>query len=156
MSEAKGRDGCEQGQKALLPPIDEHSAPFFEGCRAGELRMQQCAETGRLIFPPRPMSPWAPRVTPVWTRVSGRGTIWSFVVPHPPLLPHFDALAPYNVILVALDEDPSVRLVGNLLPREGASIDALDPATILIGARVRVVFERISDEIVLPRWLLSD
>ena len=140
----------------LLPPIDEHSAPFFEGCRAGELRMQQCAETGRLIFPPRPMSPWAPRVTPVWTRVSGRGTIWSFVVPHPPLLPHFDALAPYNVILVALDEDPSVRLVGNLLPAEGAAINSLDPATIRIGARVHVVFERINDAVVLPRWLLSE
>ena len=140
----------------LLPPIDEHSAPFFEGCRAGELRMQQCAETGRLIFPPRPMSPFSPRVTPIWTRVSGRGTIWSFVVPHPPLLPGFDALAPYNVILVTLDEDPAVRLVGNLLPREGAAINALDPATILIGARVRVVFERISDEVVLPRWVLRD
>ena len=140
----------------LLPPIDEHSAPFFEGCRAGELRMQQCAETGRLIFPPRPMSPWAPHTAPSWTRVSGRGTIWSFVVPHPPLLPGFDTLAPYNVILVALDEDPTVRLVGNLLPREGAEINALDPATIEIGARVRVVFERISDEVVLPRWVLDD
>ncbi len=140
----------------LLPPIDEHSAPFFEGCRAGELRMQQCAETGRLIFPPRPMSPWAPRATPVWTRVSGRGTIWSFVVPHPPLLPGFDALAPYNVILVTLDEDPTVRLVGNLLPRQGAAINAADPATIRIGARVRVVFERITDEVALPRWVLDD
>ncbi len=140
----------------LLPPIDAENEPFWEGCRRGELRVQRCADTGRLIFPPRPMSPWAPRVTPVWTRVSGRGTIWSFVVPHPPLLPHFDALAPYNVILVALDEDPSVRLVGNLLPAEGAEINVLDPATIRIGARVRAVFERVTDEVVLPRWLLAD
>jgi len=140
---------------ALLPPIDEDSAPFFEGCRHGELRMQQCAETGRLIFPPRPVSPWAPRTAPVWTRVSGRGTIWSFVVPHPPLLPPFAELAPYNVILVALDEDPRVRLTGNLLPAEGAAIDALDPSTIEIGAPVRAVFERLTDEITLPRWLLA-
>lgn len=137
----------------LLPPIDEDCAPFFEGCRQGELRMQQCAETRRLIFPPRPMSPWAPRVKPVWTRVSGRGTIWSFVVPHPPLLPPFSELAPYNVILVALKEDPRVRLTGNLLPREGAAIGELDPAAIEIGAPVRAVFERVSDEITLPRWV---
>lgn len=136
-----------------IPPFDEHSAPFFEGCRRGELRMQQCAETGRLIFPPRPLSPFAPRVTPVWIRVSGHGTIWSFVVPHPPLLPPFQELAPYNVILVALEEDPTVRLVGNLLPAEGARIDALDPATIEIGTPVRAVFERVSDEITLPRWV---
>ncbi len=139
----------------MLPPIDEHSAPFFEGCRAGELRMQQCAETGRLIFPPRPLSPFAPHATPVWTRVSGRGSIWSFVVPHPPLLPPFQDLAPYNVIAVALEEDPTVRLIGNLLAEEGAAIDALDPSTIEIGARVRAVFEKVTDEITLPRWLLD-
>jgi uncharacterized OB-fold protein len=138
-----------------LPPIDEHAAPFFEGCRAGELRMQQCAETGRLIFPPRPMSPFAPHVTPVWTPVSGRGTIWSFVVPHPPLLAPFQDLAPYNVILVALEEDPTVRLTGNLLPAEGGAINELDPATIEIGARVRAVFEQLTDEISVPRWVLD-
>ena len=88
--------------------------------------------------------------------MSGRGTIYSFVVPHPPLLPQFAELAPYNVILVALEEDPTVRLVGNLLPEEGAAINAQDPGMIRIGASVRVVFERVSDEIVLPRWLLSD
>lgn len=140
----------------LLPPVDAHSAPFFEGCRRGELRMQQCAETGRLIFPPRPMSPFSPHTPPVWTRVSGRGSIWSFVVPHPPLLPPFQDLAPYNVIAVALEEDPTVRLIGNLLPEEGASIDALDPAAIEIGARVRAVFERITEEITLPRWVLAE
>ena len=141
---------------ALLPVFDAWSAPFFEGCRAGELRMQQCAETGRLIFPPRPFSPWAPHTRPVWTAVSGRGSIWSFIVPHPPLLPPFAELAPYNVILVALEEDPRVRLVGNLLPHEGAAIDALDPSAVEIGARVRVVFDPISDEITLPRWLLHE
>lgn len=137
----------------LLPIVDAHAAPFFEGCRAGELRMQQCAETGRLIFPPRPFSPFAPHTKPAWTRVSGRGTIWSYVVPHPPLLPPFSELAPYNVILVALAEDPRVRLVGNLLPQEGAPLDAMDPARITIGAPVRAVFERISPEITLPRWV---
>ncbi len=139
----------------LLPPIDEHSAPFFAGCREGLLRMQQCAETGRLIFPPRPLSPWAPHTPPGWTTVSGRGTIWSFVVPHPPLLPPFSELAPYNVIAVALEEDPTVRLIGNLLPHEGASIAELDPTSITIGARVRAVFERVTDEVTLPRWVLD-
>lgn len=139
----------------LLPPIDEHSAPFFEGCRRGELCMQQCSGTGRLIFPPRPFSPWDPHAKPRWTRVSGRGTIWSFVVPHPPLLSPFAELAPYNVIAVALEEDPTVRLIGNLVPAAGAPINAIDPATIEIGARVHAVFERVSDELTLPRWVLD-
>ena len=140
-------------EELLLPPLNEETAPFWEGARNGELRVQQCAETGRLIFPPRPMSPWGPHSEPTWTTVSGRGTIWSFVVPHPPLLPQFAKLAPYNVILVALDEDPTIRLVGNLVAREGGAINEVDPATIEIGAPVRVVFERLSDEISLPRWV---
>ena len=117
--------------------------------------MQQCAETGRLIFPPRSTSPWAPRLEPVWVPVSGRGTIWSLAVPHPPLLPPFSERAPYNVIVVALDEDPTVRLVGNLLARVGGELNDIDPSTIEIGARVRVIFEPVSDEIHLPRWLLD-
>jgi uncharacterized OB-fold protein len=140
----------------LLPPVDAESAPFWEGTRQGELRMQQCARTGRLIFPPRARSPFAPHVPPVWTTVSGRGTIWSFVVPHPPLLPAYAELAPYNVILVALDEDPSVRLVGNLVARPGGAINEVDPHSIEIGARVRAVFERVTDEIHLPRWMLAE
>jgi uncharacterized OB-fold protein len=139
----------------MLPAIDADAAPFFEGCREGVLRMQQCAETGRLIFPPRPMSPWAPHATPVWTAVSGRGTIWSFAVPHPPLLPPFQDLAPYVVVAVALEEDPSVRLIGNLLAREGDPIEALRPEQVAIGAPVRAVFEPISAEVTLPRWVLQ-
>ena len=140
-------------QDLLLPPVDEDSEPFFEGCRAGALRMQRCARSGRLVFPPRPMSPWAPHDAPSWTTVSGRGTIWSFVVPHPPLMAQFAELAPYPVIVVALEEDPQVRLVGNLVEREGGAINAVEPATIEIGAPVRAVFERITEEITLPRWV---
>jgi uncharacterized OB-fold protein len=140
----------------LLPAVDEDAAPFWEGCRRGELRVQRCAGTGRLIFPPRPMSPWDPHREPTWTAVSGRGTIWSFVVPHPPLLPQFAERAPYNVIAVALDEDPAVRLIGNLVARAGGPIDEIDPRTIEIGARVRVVFERVSDAIHMPRWMLEE
>jgi uncharacterized OB-fold protein len=142
-------------QELLLPWIDEDARPFWEAARKGELRMQQCAETGRLIFPPRPMSPWGQHSEPVWTPVSGRGSIWSFVVPHPPLLPQFAALSPYNVILVALEEDPRIRLVGNLVAREGGPIDEIDPHTIRIGAPVRVVFERVTEEIHMPRWVLA-
>jgi uncharacterized OB-fold protein len=88
-------------------------------------------------------------------RVSGRGTIWSWIVPHPPLLPWFSARAPYNVILVALEEDPSVRLVGNLVARPGGGIGEVDPARIRIGAQVCVSFEPVTDEIHLPRWVLA-
>ncbi|MEE3326827.1 MAG: OB-fold domain-containing protein [Myxococcota bacterium] len=141
--------------ETLWPPINEENAPFWEGTRQGELRMQRCPDTQRFIFPPRLTSPWSNGAIPEWHGVSGRGRIWSFVVPHPPLLPPFDAWAPYNVILVSLDEDPAIRLVGNLIANEGAQVDSIDPSQIELDAPVRVVFERLSDEIYLPRWVLD-
>lgn len=137
----------------LLPPLDTWTRPFYEGCRAGELRVQRCSESGRLVFPPRPFSPFAPHAPLEWSTLSGRGTIWSFAVPHPPLLPAYAALAPYNVIAVALEEDPTVRLIGNLVSGPAGAIDELDPATIRIGAPVRVIFDPLNDEIHLPRWV---
>ena len=86
--------------------------------------------------------------------MSGRGTIWSFVVAHPPLLPAYAELAPYNVVVVALDEDPQLRLVGNLVASSDGAINEIDPATIRIGEPVRVVFQKVED-VHLPRWLRS-
>ncbi len=139
----------------LLPVVDAVAAPFFEAARRGELVVQQCPETGRLLFPPRTRSPWAPRAAPHWVPVSGRGTIWSFAVPHPPLLPYFAERAPYAVVLVALDDDPRVRLAGCLVAGSGAASSPADPATVEIGASVRVVFERLTEDITLPQWCLA-
>ena len=143
------------GEPQLRPPIDETNSFFWEGTRLGELRIQRCPETNRLIFPPRTRSPWASHLEPGWVAVSGQGTVWSFVVPHPPLIEQFAVLAPYNVILVALDEDPGVRLVGNLVSEAGAALDSVNPKEIEIGARVKVVFEELEDGLHMPRWIFA-
>ncbi len=85
--------------------------------------------------------------------MSGRGTVWSYVVPHPPLLPAFNDVAPYNVIVVELAEDPTIRLVGNLVTSSEGAINEVDPTTIEIGQPVRVVFGAPTDDVVLPRWV---
>jgi len=139
----------------LLPQVDDESRPFFEAALRGELCIPRCAATGRLVFPPRTFSPFAPRAPLEWVTVSGRGTLWSFVVPHPPLLPWFAERAPYAVATVALEEDPRIRLVGNLVARPGGPIEEVDPHALRIGAHVHVCFERVSDAIALPRWILS-
>lgn len=137
----------------LAPVRDEESAPFWEGTRAGELRMQACAECGRFRFPPRPACPWCHSFEGEWKAVSGRGTVWSFIVPHPPLLPAYEAWVPFNVILVELDEDPTLRLTGNLLASREGHVNEIDPETIRIGERVRVVFRPMSADLVVPQWV---
>jgi uncharacterized OB-fold protein len=102
-------------------------------------------------MPPRPMCPHCQSTATTWERSSGLGRIWSFIVSHPPLLPAFAEKAPYNAIIVELEEDPTIRFAGNLVASADGEINEIDPATITIGEPVRVVFHRI-DDVVLPRW----
>ncbi|MHB8340701.1 MAG: Zn-ribbon domain-containing OB-fold protein [Mycobacteriales bacterium] len=139
----------------LLPGIDEDSAPFWAATRRGELRMQACARCGRLRFPPRPMCPHCHCTDAEWPLMTGGGGIWSFVVPYAPLLPDYQALAPYNVIVVTLAEDPTLRLVGNLVTGPDGPINEIPPAGIRIGAAVQVVFARLDDTVTMPRWRLA-
>jgi hypothetical protein len=139
--------------KFLLPDLEsDDGAPFWAGTARGELLVQACGACGRWRFPPRPMCPHCRSVETKWEVASGNATIWSFVVSHPPLLPAYAELAPYNVIVVALDEDPTIRMVGNLLASPDGAINEIDPATIQIGEPVRVVFQQI-DDVALPRWI---
>jgi uncharacterized protein len=136
----------------LAPLVDDDGRPFWEAAARGELRMQACAACGRLRFPPRPMCPSCRSTRTDWPLMSGYGSVWSFVVAHPPLLPAYTALAPYNVMVVALDEDPALRLVGNLVTSDEGPINEVDPATIRIGMPVRAVFPEVMPGVVLPRW----
>ena len=136
----------------LLPELDDDTTPFWEGTARGELLVQRCASCNRLRFPPRPVCPWCRSFDLRWEPMSGRATLWSWVIPHPPLLPAYAELAPYNVIVVALDEDPTIRMVGNLVASADGPINELDPADIGIGAAVQVVFPPPIEDIVLPRW----
>lgn len=137
----------------ILPGLEDPAArPFWDGTARGELLIQTCGACGVKRMPPRPMCPSCRSTDVAWTKASGRGRVWSFVVPHPPLLPAYAEFAPYNVIVVELEEDPSIRLVGNLVASAAGPIDAIDPATIRIGEPVRVVFTQIED-VALPRWV---
>jgi uncharacterized OB-fold protein len=141
----------------LLPAVDEESRFFWEGTLAGELRVQVCDNCGKVRHPPRPMCPSCRSTARGWKQLSGKGTVWSFVVPHPPLLQPYVELAPYNVVVVTLDEDPTLRLVGNLVTGPDGRLDDIDPASIHIGEPVEVVFKRFrradGSEAALPMWV---
>lgn len=137
----------------LLPDVeDPEHAEFWAGCGRGALLVQACGACGKWRMPPRPMCPACRSVKVDWVPTSGRGRVWSFIVPHPPLLPAYTDLAPYNAILVELDEEPTIRFVGNLVSSADAPINSVDPATIQIGESVRVVFQAV-ERVHFPRWV---
>ncbi|MFC7306258.1 Zn-ribbon domain-containing OB-fold protein [Streptomyces monticola] len=139
----------------LTPVVDEDGAPFWAYTAKGELRIQACADCGELRFPPRPCCPHCQSFGSEWRRMSGKGRIWSYVLPHPPLLPAYQEMAPYNAIVVELADAPRIRLVGNLVSEAGAALNSVDPSRIRIGARVQVVFAEQPGGVVLPQWVLE-
>ncbi|MGI8663683.1 MAG: Zn-ribbon domain-containing OB-fold protein [Acidimicrobiales bacterium] len=142
--------------EGLVLPDVEHgdAAPFWAGCAAGELRVQSCSSCGLRRMPPRPMCPACRSFEQAWDATAGTATIWSFIVAHPPLLPAYAAQAPYNVVVVSLDDDPAIRLVGNVVSGAGARLDSVDPSELKIGAAVQVVFSQAADDVVIPQWTL--
>ncbi|MEU2998094.1 MULTISPECIES: OB-fold domain-containing protein [unclassified Streptomyces] len=143
----------------LLPVVDEDGAPFWEYAARGELRVQACAfpACGELRFPPRPCCPHCGSFAGEWRLMSGRGRLWSYVVPHPPLLPAYAEQAPYNAVLVELAEAPRIRLAGNVVASPGAPLNSVDPARLRIGAPVRAAFCPAGPDgrVTLVRWLLE-
>ena len=104
MTSAETRSGF------ILPLLEgDEGSPFWQGCARGELLVQACAHCGRRRMPPRPMCPYCRSTKRRWEATSGRATVWSYVVVHPPLLPAYAELAPYNVVVVARRSTRSTR-----------------------------------------------
>src|SRR5262249_10341466 len=130
------------------PKPDDASAELWAAARRHELVMQRCSGCGKLRYPPRPMCPACQSLACDWPKMSGRGVIYSFVVAHPPVLPAFADRVPLPIVLVALEEDPTLRLIGNLIEPAGDRLR--------IGARVAVAFEEVAPEVTLPQWRIID
>ena len=138
----------------ILPDVGHPEvAPFWEGCAAGELRVQACASCGRRRMPPRPMCPYCRSFDDRWDVMSGRARVWSVVIPHPPLLPAYGNQAPYNVVVVELEDDPAIRFVGNVVAAATAALNSIDPHTVEIGDELDVVFSQVADDVWLPQWV---
>lgn len=85
---------------------------YWEGTRAGELRLQRCGGCGRARFYPRPACPHCGSAEFAWFKASGRGRLHSYIINHLPP-PGFEADAPYVVAAVELEEGP--RMMANLV-----------------------------------------
>ncbi len=125
-----------------IPVPNADNAGFWDACRAGELRLQRCTGCGTFRHHPRPICPSCGSLDYEWARASGRGTVHTFTIVHRPTLPAFEDDIPYNVVAVRLDE--GVFMVSNLVDCPNDQI--------AIGMPVEVVFERVSDEVTLPRF----
>jgi len=125
-----------------LPVVDEDTAPFWKYCKSHELRMQKCENCGYIRFPASILCPKCHSMEAKWTRLSGKGRIYSFVIFRHAFHPSFKDDIPYAAAIIQLDEGP--RLDSNITdcPLEDIRIDM----------PVEVYFDDVTGDISLPKF----
>ena len=117
-----------------LPKITPENEFFWTSGANGVLRFQYCGTTDRYLHPPRVVCPGCEE-PPEIREVSGRATVVGVTVNHQPWLP--DMEVPYVIGLVAIEEDPLVRITTLIVDAE--------PDEVVIGLPVSVRFEQHKD-----------
>jgi uncharacterized OB-fold protein len=134
-----------------LPDIEWAPArEFWAGAARRELLIPRCDHCGVYAWYPREHCHACDGERFTWTRMSGRGRLFSWAVVRHAFLPQFRGKVPFVPALVALDEDPAVRLVTELLDT--------DPADLRVDLAVRAVFrplrfEGVDGEVLAPLFV---
>jgi len=110
------------------PPTRE----FWAAAARGELSVPRCDACGRYVWYPDGTCRYCGSDRHTWTRVSGRGRLFSWSVVRRAFIPQLADAVPYVPALVAIDEDPAVRIVTRIVD--------CDPDRLRVDMPVRVVF----------------
>ena len=134
-----------------LPDLDwPPTREFWAAAARGELAVPRCDACGRYVWYPDGTCRRCGSHDARWTAVSGRGRLFSWSVVRRAFIPQLADDVPYVPALVAIDEDPAVRIVSRIVD--------CDPDRLLIDMPVRVVFRPlrfagVPGEVVAPMFV---
>jgi len=95
----------------ILPQPTPETRNFWDGCKAGELRLQRCRECAHSYFPPRPVCPACGSRSVEDYPASGKATLYSYVINHRPRADM--GPDPHAIAVVTLEEGP--RMMTNIV-----------------------------------------
>jgi uncharacterized OB-fold protein len=117
-----------------LPDMDfAPLAPLWEAARVKEFRLPRCTTCGRFDWYPGVACAKCGASTIVWTRLSGRASLFSYATVHRALHKPLTPLGSYVSAIVTIEEDEQVRFVTRLIE--------VDTVTLRIGLPLEVRFE---------------
>jgi uncharacterized OB-fold protein len=117
-------------RSALPDPSFEPTRGFWEAAQREELAIPRCDACGRYTWYPAPRCAHCDAERLTWTRVSGRATLFSWALVTRALFEAFAEKTPYVTALVALEEDPAVRLVTTLVDCDSRTLRADQPVVV--------------------------
>jgi len=132
-----------QRPRPEMTPLTE---AFWFAARERRLVVQRCDDCATYRFPPEVACYACGSLRSTWTPVSGRATLYSWTLAHPPMLPYFQERAPWPVAVAELAEGP--RMVSNLV-----EIPIEEYAA---GMPLVVDFQDVDDEITLVVFRRAD
>jgi hypothetical protein len=124
----------------LIPHVTRELKPFFDAAREHKLVVQKCGKCGALRFPAGPLCLACDSDQASWVPVSGRGEVFSFTIMHRAYHPAFKT--PYTLAVIELKE--GVKVTSNVID--------IEPSKVKCGMLVEAVFEKLSDEVTLPKF----
>ena len=126
-----------------LPALDPFNEAWFT---SGALAVQRCTSCATLQHPPEEVCHACGAMTFDTRTLAPTGTVHSYTVVHYAANGALAGAVPYTVVLVSLDEVPSIRVVGNI---EGTDVR--------IGMPVVATWEERTAEdgtvLLLPQWV---
>jgi len=140
----EGQEQLRQMGIRVIPQPDDVSRPFWEAARRHELQIQRCGSCSAYQHPPAPSCRYCHSTDLQWAQLSGRGSVYSFIIDHRLMVPGFDK--PYVVAQIRPDEtdDDLVRITTN--------IKQCDVHDVYIGMAVEVFFEDVTEDVTLPQF----
>ena len=132
----------------LLPQPDPLTQPFWDAAKQHRLVIQECGKCGKLRHPPTGTCAECGSEAFGWRKMSGRGTLYSYTIVHQTALPNWRNSVPYNIVLVAPDEAPQMRLHGNVVD--------FDDSKLKVGLPLVAVFDDVTPEDTIIRWRVRD
>lgn len=128
-----------------LPEPTPETLHFWEGCKAGELRLQRCDACTEPYFPPRPFCPRCGSRDVSVFAASGKARLHSYVISHrpPPWLKEAPAV-PHSIAVVVLEE--GVQMMTNVVGCPQT------PDALQLDMALEVTFEQASETIALPQF----
>ena len=125
-----------------LPVPTPETQAFWDGCLAGELRLQKCDACAHTYFPPRDFCPACSGRRVTTFKASGKASLYSYIINHRPR-PDFGT-EPHSIAVVTLAEGP--RMMTNIIDCPQT------PEALQLDMALEVSFEKASDTIALPKF----
>ncbi len=122
--------------------------PFWAGTKEGKLLLPTGPDGTPFWYPRAYAKGNLGEVT--WTESKGEGTVYTYSI-HYLGPPGFSKKGDPPHVIALVDLDEGVRVMTNLVRDEDGYPD-IDPDTVRIGQRVRVVFDEVSEDYTLPRF----